>query len=504
MDYERSNAQEWAMDGGPNLGISEHEDLNDDLIDYAQSQYDEHEASPEDPDSGWQQVSHKKLPSKTSTPPKMSTPMKNSASRLSSRPKPLPPQTIRSSPLKGPRLPQQVPQQTQAPFPRPAPVQALRPSQPLSHSLPLRPKSHLTFSTKNDNPAKAAFRAQKPPTSFIELSEPCSYIEPDRTRMYEILEEMGVRLGSFIRPPQHLKDTKLLLWGDATQVERTKKDLHEWIRLSQIEPPTSRKTDHFARSGVITEEKAKAVDKKLKRDSVRQKFQRAPECSLNFRYTGGFLWPVDEVRPEDLLGPSFEAFDPLRMAYQAYITFDHRLGFFDIKSDSESAVSHVMRRIIGTMKEYAARNCREIMVLMVEPPEPKQMCKEVKTVAVPALSHGPGTAYMPLLTGPKLSEDEMVQWEEKCNTTSEEQFLQMGGIIRKVLSYLPFYRGRIQMRVLLGTFVLTTFRRWGEGVSSVPFEKFLADMKMSATKGKMIKEYVSFSVFSFRIDRNIC
>lgn len=472
--YEKSNAREWDVHVDPNSGLSEPQNSDDDLVGYVQSRYDVDVNLDKDPDPGWQQVSYKKIPPRLSTVPKPSSPMKGSTSRSSTRPRPPSAPIPKPSPLK---------------TPHPPPVQRLRPPQPKLQPPPPRP-SKVTFSTNHDNPAKGAFRAKELPTSFIELKEPCAYIEPDRTRMYEILEEMGVRLGSFIRPPQHLKDKKLLLWGNPSQVERTKQELQEWIRNAKLEPSESRKSDIFARTGMMSDEKAKAEDRKMKRDSMKLKFQKAPEPSLSFKCIGGFLWPVDEVRPEELLGPSFEAFDPLRMMYQAYITFDHRLGYFDIKSDSEGAVSNVMNRMTGTMKEYAARNRRELMVLMVEFPEPAEMYQEIMTVAAPTPGIGSGTVYMPVMTGPKLPENEKDNWQTRRKATMEQHFLQLCGTTRKVLSYLPYYRGRIQMRVLVGTFALTTFRRWPDGVMSVPFEKFVANTKMSATKGKIIKEYV--------------
>lgn len=502
MDYERSNAKEWDMDGDPNPGYSEHESSDEALIDYVQSHYDGDETVGEDLDSDWQQVTHKKMPSKPSANPKLPIPIKINTARAS-RSKLPPPKGSKISPYKEPRLPPPSLIRTQSRGSRPLLVQGLRPPQPHGHLLPLRPQPKVTFSTNRDNPAKAAFRAKKDSTGSIKLSDPCSYIEPDRKRMYEILEEMGVRLGSFIRPPQHLKDTELLLWGDATQVERTKKELQQWIRLNKAEPLTEKRADHFARSTLLTEEKGRATDRKLKRDSVRQRFQKAPDPSVKLKFTGAFLWPVDEVRPEDLLGPSFEAFDILRILHQAYITFDHRLGFFDIKSDNEDSVSDVMRRMTGTMKEYAARNRREVMVLMVEYPEPTEMHKDIKTVAAPNPGQGIGIAYMPILTGRKLSEDEKVTWEKQRQVVSKEQFLQIGGTFRKVISYLPFYRGRIQMRVLFGTFALTTFRRWPEGVESVPFEGFLKNTKISATRGRIIKEYVLL-ISLVQLDATFC
>ena len=98
-----------------------------------------------------------------------------------------------------------------------------------------RPKSaapRLNFANRNDNTSKAAFRKGKTHNATFTLSKTCEKIEPDRGRMYSRLEEIGIRFGSFIRPPQFLYDRVLLLWGDEKQVADTVAELKNWVSLS--------------------------------------------------------------------------------------------------------------------------------------------------------------------------------------------------------------------------------------------------------------------------------
>lgn len=506
MYYERDNAREWQMDTGadPDLKGPEDDVSDEDYADYAQYVQAQNNASDiRDAAlaSGWQQVNHKKqsvrlpskppgnLPAKLDGKPPGKAPV-GSPARSSVKPATrLPPRpSIQSKlpPLRNPLY--KIPART-----KPLPISSAQVSRPPVHPGPMpspqRARPKVTFTTKSDNPARAAFRAHLPHTDTFTLPRACHLIEPDRPKMYAIMEEMGVRLGSFIRPPQHLRDLTLLLWGDDTQVAATKEELDIWIRQSET-ARSSMKGSLFAKSGVLSEDKAVKEERKIKREMERQGYQKAPPPNMTFNCTGYFLWPVDEIRPEELLGPSFEAFDQIRMFYLAYIVFDNQHSVFKIMSDNPDAVKTAITRIQGTMKEYVARSSQEIVLHVIEAPSSTDMRKEIKTSDGLSRTNLEG-ARIPLLTGPGLDQNEIAQWEIQKKKMMDEQFEKTRIAIRKGLSRIRYYRGRLRMRVLLGTFALTTFRRLPEGVSSIPFERFLGDMSMSATKGRMIKEYVS-------------
>ena len=468
MDYERENAKEWQMPG-TNPGYSEQDRSDDGYSDYTHVQDNDNNVQEETTGSEWHQVSYKRPAAKAAIRPKERPVLSKSTAKTSARPK-LPP-------------------------PPPPPVQTLQnpriqPQRPIA--LATRPPPRITFSTKIDNPARAAFRAHKPHTGTFELTKMCHLIEPDRGVMYGILEEIGVRLESYIRPPQHLRDLTLLLWGNDQQIASTKEELKMWIKRSE-DLVRAQKSPNFARGGQLSQEKAISLDKKIRRDAAKQKFQKAPDPKLTFGYIGYFLWPVAEIRPEDLLGPSYEAFDPIRMLHTAYIVFDNQYSVFKIMSDKNSAAEDTIKRIEGTMKEYVARSSREITLNIVEPPRPKDMRKKIKTTAGAMLVRSVESSQIPTLTGPSFTELEMAEWEEQSQILAQENFEKTHATIRQAIARLRYYRGRVRMRVLLGTFALTTFRRLPEGVSSIPYERFLEDMKLSAVKGCMIKEYAILS-----------
>lgn len=497
MDYEMENAKEWQFNpaSGPNPGAAaseaedeDYEDIGDALI-----QIDTNEA--QDAEAGWSKVTHKKPPAKSTPKPipkqapkplgntplglRATAPFRNPLPKLPAKPPPK--HTARfSAPLPVNPLP---------PVPQPAPKPILPPAtanRPKA-APPQKPRV-FTFAHKNDNPARAAFRAQQPHTSKFVLSKHCYDIEPDRKRMYDILEEMGVRFGSFILPPQSAQDRDLLLWGNDEQVLATIRELQNWVLQSNFASHTTRGGNQFAKTGDLQQDKAKSLDKLMKREAIKQRYQKVPDSTLRFDFTGYFLWPVDEIRPEDLLGPSYEAFDPIRIDYDSHIVFDNQLSLFRILTNTDNAVQEVMRRIEGTMKEFVARNHREVIVHMVERPDAKRMRTKVMVMEGPSLGRGQQKAKIPMLTGKLLASAQLIEWKKEVKTTEEVQFAQWRHLIGKMIKRLHLYRGRLQMRVLLGKFTLTTFRRSLEGADGVFFGEFLKVMDQPGTRGRMIKE----------------
>lgn len=495
LDWEKRNAMEWDMtaDHGPGSKAPEQDPSEEDYADYTdyvQAQYNTDEGSE------WQEVSYKKqsakvpakVPAKSpgKAPVKLARkPLGKASGGLPARPS----AALPSGPLPRPPLlsknTMSRPPARSMPPPVPPPQVSRLPARS-GPTLPVqRARPRVTFTTKSDNPAKAAFRAHQPHTDTFILPKACHLIEPDRPKMYAIMEEMGVRLGSFIRPPQHLRDQTLLLWGDNEQVAATKEELETWIRQSD-NARVSLRGPLFAKAGLVTEDKARQLEKAIRREMERQAFQKSPPPDRTFNCMGYFLWPVDEIRPEELLGPSFEAFDQIRMIHCAYIVFDNQHSVFKIMSDNMDGVKDAIQRIQGTMKEYVARASQDIVLHVIEAPSSTYMRKDIKTSG---LNHPDFEgARIPVLTGAKLSQNELSGWEKQRQKMTDEQFDKMRIAIRKGCSRLRYYRGRIRMRVLLGTFALTTFRRLPEGVESMPFDRFLGDMSMSATRGRMIKE----------------
>lgn len=352
---------------------------------------------------------------------------------------------------------------------------------------PAHPRARFNF--PKDNLAKAAFRKRLEPSGRFMLPRDCPDIEPNQKRMYDAFEEIGVRLGSFIRPPQHVKDRELLLWGDARQVQNTKDELNRWLDkcLQRGLPRKPMGKDNFSKETSAVGDQHHRLLRKMRKEAKILEFQQAPAEGRTFSYAGIFIWPVDEVQPEDILGPSLEAFDPVRYQYHCHIIFDHKLSSFRVFSDREDAISKTNDRIVGTMREYVAKSVRPDMLILIEPPIPSVVRKDVRVRRLSADDSKAGKSMIPVLTGSTLDAEGRREWIEKRDELIKRNNHRMELSLRKCVARLPHHRGLVRIRVQFGTFALKVFR-WTEGAESTPFEEFINNTSMAGTKGTMVRE----------------
>ena len=353
----------------------------------------------------------------------------------------------------------------------------------------------ITFSNKKDNVSKAAFRKGKPHDFTFTLSKTCEKIEPDRGRMYARLEEIGVRFGSFVRPPQRLNDRILLLWGDEKQIAETTGELQHWVALSEEDSLGVRETmltkaahENFPKVGELQTKRSEALDKKIKQAANMPAYQKDPVDPQHFEFQGYFLWPSDEIKPEDLLGPNCEAFDPIRTYNHSHIVFEPYISCFKILSNVEAAMQNAIERIEGTMKEWAARSSMTYAFNIIQAPEASRMCEDVKTLPGPPLGESAKPSMIPILTGERPIEDPLRSLRTERERLEAANKRKMQGSMRKILERLRYFRGRLRMRVLFGTFVLATIR-WPEGAQTISLMDFVASITNSATTtGVMLRE----------------
>ncbi|KAL8831744.1 MAG: hypothetical protein Q9191_000672 [Dirinaria sp. TL-2023a] len=341
----------------------------------------------------------------------------------------------------------------------------------------------ITFTQKQDNVARSAFRKGLPHTDVYTLAQTCAKIEPDRKKMYSQLEEIGTRFGSFIRPPQSLLDRKLLLWGDENQIRKTKAELDSWTQAAPKEVFGPReqtllkaKVNRFSKVGDLQDKKDKNDDMKLREEAEKQKYQTDPPEGQDFSFRGYFLWPQDEVAPSQLLGPSCEAYDSIRTFNSAHIVFDTQMSCFKVLSNNEDAIQHVLQRIEGTMREYVARSGEIYFMVLGRLPEASKMRGDIKLVPCYSSSRASFTST-PQLTGNTLTANDVPRFAEEKAATDLRNKKQIRHALNKVITRLPFFRGNVRLRVLFGVFTFAKCR-WPKRVSSVPVSKFLSDLRL--------------------------
>lgn len=344
-----------------------------------------------------------------------------------------------------------------------------------------------------DNFGKSCFRKRDPPSGKFVLHKDCNEIEPDKVKIYDYLEELGVRLGSFIRPPQTVKDRTLLLWGKSDAVGKTVRELQEWVRPStprsaKTPRPTGPRTgDKFVKTYSVIGDHYKADQAAIRRKAELQKFQQVPEKGQLFDYGGTFLWPVEEVRPQDILGDGLEAMDPVRTANKCHIIFDDQHSVFKIFTDKLESVKQTLSRIEGIMKEYVARTNRPVTRYYIEPSDTSAHRNDVSITPSQSSGPTPSGLQIPTSTGKPLELEESAAWIRLRANLISQSSRGVEDALKKTIPNLVYYRGHVRMRVHFGTFALTVFR-WPGTAPSIPFKDFMKNMAMSGTKGTMIRE----------------
>ena len=340
-----------------------------------------------------------------------------------------------------------------------------------------RPKA--VFPYNKDNLARAAYRKRQPHQGTFRLPRDPYEIEPTRGKMYVLLEGIGFHCHSFIRPPQLPNDRELLIWGNNVQVQNTIEELKQWLgrfRETEIRRPLAK--EKFAREHSTISAQYRRMQNQMAKEAAIQKFQQVPEEARVFGCTGSFLWPVEEVRPEELLGSSLEALDPIRFEYQSHIIFDNKLSVFRILSDNSESVKQTLSRIEGIMKEFIAKSGRRTIEYIIEPPSSSAIRREICII--------PGPNKIPTLTGKVLDRMSGDAWLQQHADMAIRNTHRIEQALRKTIANLPYYRGQLQMRIEFGTFALTQFK-WS-GPAAIPFEKFMENVASPGTKGTVIKE----------------
>ena len=363
-------------------------------------------------------------------------------------------------------------------------------SVPVGNQLSDHPPPFFRF--QGDNSARASFRRREPSSGLFQFHKKIIEIEPDPSHLECLLIEIGIRIGSFVRPPQSAQDRELLIWGSQKQVLQTQEELRTWIRQSEgsiKRRPTGKV--NFSRENSTIGTLYRIAQREILKKAEIARFQQVPDSHQLFEFQGAYLWPIEDVVPQDIFGPSLEAFDPIRFALKSHIVFSDILQSFRIYTNEERSIAKAFKLIEGTLREFHARNACSgwpSSLLIVDLPKDQGRFVRMQTWS----SQGQTTEHrLPRLTGDKLD-------YSKGNSESESDLqsadlripnnIKIQEALRLTLPSIRFYRGQINMRILFGTFTLTRFK-WPKGnPASVPFDDFFRNVTGAGTKGQMIRE----------------
>lgn len=204
-------------------------------------------------------------------------------------------------------------------------------------------------------------------------------------------------------------------------------------------------------------------------------------------------WPLEGYNPEHVLGGSLEAFDPIRMDCSCYIALARYPGCPDfavvkIMGDDEHEIANAEKRVVNTYLQVQSRDFPELHWFLVKPSNPSATRTHVRLHPYPGPSSVTGNkapkdvGMTPKYEGSQFTQSTLWKRRYSIDETDLEAILAEGPHVERrnllmveavtlsTLQLLTHYRGNLQMRARLGTFVMTKYRRPENG--QFPLQQF--------------------------------
>ncbi|KAI7659097.1 hypothetical protein KC319_g9058 [Hortaea werneckii] len=315
----------------------------------------------------------------------------------------------------------------------------------------LRP---LKFPISDDGEAEAAWRAHAKPAGEVRIPESLVF----SARQHETIAR---RCGTFVfnRNEESIGGEKIYdIWGEQKAVERTAEEISAWVNKTATSDSRRGAAQKFAKVSSQEPLKRQQSEEKWRREVRKQTYRQDPPPNKRFQAIGSFHWPVDECRPDEVLGSSYEALDPIRMNCSCHITFHAGLGVFRIFGTT-SEVKAGLQRLLLTCFQIAARQVLPVRKYLLRWPQetvPAYLYLEQYDHPVSLTNDSmPLTKYGRSPRGEYLDEDARpvrAAMETAVNTR------RVRNMIISMLGKLHYFRGSIQMRIRLGTLLLKQYK----------------------------------------------
>ncbi|KXT01537.1 hypothetical protein AC578_4548 [Pseudocercospora eumusae] len=320
-----------------------------------------------------------------------------------------------------------------------------------------------------DNDAQALWRSHKPPLGDIRIP-PILAIE-DETR--HLLQTVAKDSGTFIHCDAIDKYAAHLtfgIWGEDADVTAAKNAL--MFRIDELMSQKGRSAGSFAKVVSLTPVLRQRYEDRWAREIKKSRFRQFPPRGMNYPAIGSFHWPSTEYKPNEVLGPSFEALDDIRMDTSCYIDFASERSVFRVMG-AEKKVKRALMRLRKSCFQLTARSINPARTYLVrwlnganipthvylEPyPLPAVLASsDVDTVdGTPSMS--------PRAEGFEESRPKIESNRHLSKMNTERVRVTLGNALRKI----HFYQGHITLRIRLGTFLLSSYRMPEDAVDENP------------------------------------
>ena len=349
-----------------------------------------------------------------------------------------------------------------------------------------------------DNGAEALWRANKLPAGSVRI--PDDMLLKDKSdNSQNVHENIARQHGTFLYSEYKSgsNGSKLFgIWGDEDAAAATRDAIARWIEDSGFGTKSARSAK-FAKVVSLTPKLRERAEKRFEHDVKKQQYRRHPPTEAKHGSIGTFHWPYQEYKPEDILGASYEAFDPIRMDCSCYVVYKKERNAFQIMGKPEN-VMMALQRIRQTCFQIAARQFNQVRLYLLHWPDARKV---------------PLTVYLESYTRPAImlpdasldAEEDRLARAPRCDEEDASDALAKRGRMQTLLSHehlrtsvmralskLHFYRGHIQMRVRLGVFLVNRYVEPKDGVTDGVYEleEYESMMRQSQFSAEVTQEYV--------------
>ncbi|KAH9827118.1 hypothetical protein Tdes44962_MAKER03088 [Teratosphaeria destructans] len=257
------------------------------------------------------------------------------------------------------------------------------------------------------------------------------------------------------------------IWGDRKQAAKTREAIADWID-AVWGPSKTNRASTFAKVVSLTPKLREREEMRWIREVTKQLYRQHPPPDTVFQSVGNFHWPSDEYTPEEILGASYEALDPIRMECSCYVVYRGEHRTFRIMGLTKDVLKG-MAMMRKCFYQIAARQVTGPRKYLLHWPKASKMPARVSM-----------TAYeYPSASSPKALEAQAGKSPRGMDYEDDEDFdlqsiqndINYAKAITSILNTLPklhYYRGNLQMRLRLGMFLVDQFRSTEDGTYSLP------------------------------------
>jgi hypothetical protein len=336
------------------------------------------------------------------------------------------------------------------------------------------------------NDAENAWRSHKLPLASITV--PDELIWADQKH-----EAIAKKFGTFVFSDDRIGKggtIKLDIWGEVAAVQHTRQAIHDWI---ERESPSKRAlglNSHPTTRSLLPRQRP-AEEKRWNREVMRQRFRREPPIGMLFGAIGTFHWPVKEFQPHELLGNSYEAFDPIRMDCSCYVIYNQDISGFKVMGEA-GAVKVALLRIRKACFQITARQIASLRRYFLHLHETE--AEASSHVTLTPYEHIKRIGATTATTQDHPGHSPQAQDEADLDTREQQQHRETsireakvaGKTIMLMIAKLHYYRGHLKLRVRLGTFLAMEYRATEDGRYTV--EDFRDMLRQSQFVGQVTPE----------------